>query len=76
MVKVIQIALRLYDKYSKVNVEKLYHRLNEQLAEQQEESEVGRNEKKEKERGKKGWLYSTMVQRTSDFLSKLRPHKK
>jgi hypothetical protein len=26
--KIIEIATRLYDKYSKVNIEKLYHKIN------------------------------------------------
>jgi hypothetical protein len=73
VVKVIQLALRLYDKYSKVNVDKLYHRLNEQLATQQEQDVQGRIDKKEKERKEgKGWTYGTMMQRTSDFLGRLR----
>lgn len=31
IIKVIDIALRLYEKYSKVNIEKLYVKLNEKL---------------------------------------------
>ncbi len=29
--KIIEIANKLYEKYSKVNIEKIYHKLNEQI---------------------------------------------
>lgn len=31
VIKIIEIATKLYDKYSKVNIEKLYLKLNEQI---------------------------------------------
>lgn len=65
MVKVIQVALRLYEKYSKVNVDKLYHRLNEQLAAQQEQTGPLHLSKTDHEKGDKGWSYGTMFHRTS-----------
>jgi 3-keto-L-gulonate-6-phosphate decarboxylase len=36
VVKIIEIGLKLYDKYGKVNIEKLYQRINEKIAKQKE----------------------------------------
>lgn len=38
MLKVIEIAVKLYEKYSKVNIEKLYQRINEKIEKKREEN--------------------------------------
>lgn len=70
VVKVIEIALRLYDKYSKVNIEKLYLRLNEQLQLQKENALQSKPSQSEAKTNR--WNYSNMLQRTSNFLSKFK----
>lgn len=69
MLKVIEIAVKLYEKYSKVNIEKLYQRINEKIEKKREENEMRKRE--EEERGN-GWNYSSMLEKTNTFFSKFK----
>ena len=37
--RIIEIATKLYDKYSRVNIEKLYHKMNVEIERKREEQE-------------------------------------
>jgi hypothetical protein len=69
VLKIIEIAVKLYDKYSRVNIEKLYLQMNEQIEKQNLEAEGKRREDTQKA-GK--WNYTNMIERTGHFLSKFR----
>ena len=63
--RVVEIANRLYEKYGKVNIDKLHARLNEEL-EQRKAQEKGEGPGE----GKK-WTYSGMIEKTGNFLYKM-----
>jgi hypothetical protein len=66
--RILELGNRLYDKYSRLNIEKLYVQMNQEIERKRSESERGREEERERERGR--WNYSSLVEKTGTFFAK------
>ncbi len=67
---VVKYANKIYEKFNKVNIEKLAKKIEEQKSIQNEKAKILDNEAKGK-----SWNYAELVKNTTNFLYKWMPSK-